>query len=141
MDKYKKYPAYKDSGVEWLGDIPEGWGKGKVGQYFDIQLGKMLQNTPATGEDQKLSYLKALNVQWENVESNPEFFEVYDSKGKLIRKMDLNKNELESALLQIDTQDLPSGLFFIRLHGEKLDIKKQFIIILFQATYNYNLQK
>ncbi len=69
-----------------------------------------------------------LNVQWENVESNPEFFEVYDSKGKLIRKMDLNKNELESALLQIDTQDLPSGLFFIRLHGEKLDIKKQFII-------------
>ena len=23
--KYKKYPKYKDSGVEWIGDIPEGW--------------------------------------------------------------------------------------------------------------------
>ncbi len=23
--KYKKYPAYKDSGVEWLGEIPKGW--------------------------------------------------------------------------------------------------------------------
>ncbi len=23
--KYDKYPAYKDSGVEWLGEIPEGW--------------------------------------------------------------------------------------------------------------------
>ena len=23
--KYKAYPAYKDSGVEWLGEIPEGW--------------------------------------------------------------------------------------------------------------------
>ena len=23
--KYKKYPSYKDSGVEWLGDIPENW--------------------------------------------------------------------------------------------------------------------
>lgn len=23
--KYKKYPSYKDSGVEWLGDIPEHW--------------------------------------------------------------------------------------------------------------------
>jgi type I restriction enzyme, S subunit len=23
--KYKPYPAYKDSGVEWLGEIPEGW--------------------------------------------------------------------------------------------------------------------
>lgn len=25
MGKYKPYPAYKDSGVEWLGDVPEGW--------------------------------------------------------------------------------------------------------------------
>ena len=25
MSKYKPYPSYKDSGVEWLGDIPSGW--------------------------------------------------------------------------------------------------------------------
>ena len=25
MGKYKPYPEYKDSGVEWLGDVPEGW--------------------------------------------------------------------------------------------------------------------
>ena len=24
--KYKPYPAYKDSGVEWLGEVPESWG-------------------------------------------------------------------------------------------------------------------
>ena len=23
--KYKPYPAYKDSGVEWLGEVPEHW--------------------------------------------------------------------------------------------------------------------
>lgn len=23
--KYNKYPTYKDSGVEWIGEIPEGW--------------------------------------------------------------------------------------------------------------------
>ena len=23
--KYKKYPKVKDSGVEWIGEIPEGW--------------------------------------------------------------------------------------------------------------------
>ncbi len=23
--KWKPYPAYKDSGVEWLGEIPEHW--------------------------------------------------------------------------------------------------------------------
>jgi len=25
MYKYKKYPKYKESGIEWLGEIPEGW--------------------------------------------------------------------------------------------------------------------
>jgi type I restriction enzyme S subunit len=23
--RFKPYPAYKDSGVEWLGEIPAGW--------------------------------------------------------------------------------------------------------------------
>ena len=27
---YKPYPAYKDSGVEWLGEIPEGWDLWKI---------------------------------------------------------------------------------------------------------------
>ncbi len=26
VKKWKRYPAYKDSGVEWLGEVPEGWG-------------------------------------------------------------------------------------------------------------------
>ncbi len=25
MSKYKPYPVYKDSGVEWLGEVPEHW--------------------------------------------------------------------------------------------------------------------
>jgi type I restriction enzyme S subunit len=23
--KFKTYPSYKDSGIEWLGEVPEGW--------------------------------------------------------------------------------------------------------------------
>lgn len=30
MAKYKAYPEYKDSGVEWLGVIPKGWTISKV---------------------------------------------------------------------------------------------------------------
>ena len=26
---FPRYPAYKDSGVEWLGEIPEHWGSPK----------------------------------------------------------------------------------------------------------------
>lgn len=25
MSRYKRYPAYKDSGVEWIGEVPEHW--------------------------------------------------------------------------------------------------------------------
>ncbi|GKR24899.1 hypothetical protein [Aeromonas caviae] len=25
MSQYKAYPAYKDSGVEWIGQVPEHW--------------------------------------------------------------------------------------------------------------------
>ena len=26
MSNYNPYPAYKDSGVEWIGQVPEHWG-------------------------------------------------------------------------------------------------------------------
>ena len=32
--KYQTYPAYKDSGVEWLGEIPENWKTIAVGRLF-----------------------------------------------------------------------------------------------------------
>ena len=45
--KYKKYPSYKDSGVEWLGEIPEHWGTQKM-KY----LGKMFAGlTDKKGDD------------------------------------------------------------------------------------------
>jgi len=30
MSRYKPYPAYKDSGVEWIGKVPEGWGVARI---------------------------------------------------------------------------------------------------------------
>lgn len=32
--KYDKYPEYKDSGVEWLGDIPKGWKLDNIHHLF-----------------------------------------------------------------------------------------------------------
>ncbi|MDQ3158420.1 MAG: restriction endonuclease subunit S [Actinomycetota bacterium] len=32
----KRYPAYKDSGVEWLGEIPEGWETGRLGHVASV---------------------------------------------------------------------------------------------------------
>lgn len=40
MNKYVKYPSYKDSGVEWLGEIPEHWDVKKLKYSAKIQGGK-----------------------------------------------------------------------------------------------------
>ena len=34
--KYKRYPKYKDSGVEWIGEIPEEWEVRRLKYVFDI---------------------------------------------------------------------------------------------------------
>ena len=43
--KYKKYPSYKDSGVEWLGEIPDNW------DVKPIKTISELDNSGAYGED------------------------------------------------------------------------------------------
>ncbi|MDE0268327.1 MAG: restriction endonuclease subunit S [Acidimicrobiaceae bacterium] len=67
------YPHYRDSGVEWLGDVPEHWRDTFVKYCYDIQLGKMLQPEPFGSHEFETPYLKALNVQWHhiNIEEPP----------------------------------------------------------------------
>jgi type I restriction enzyme S subunit len=54
----------KDSGIEWIDDIPTHWNIGFVKQIYDIQLGKMLQPRAIGNNDLEVSYLRAENVQW-----------------------------------------------------------------------------
>ncbi|GCL40185.1 type I restriction-modification system S subunit [Sphaerospermopsis reniformis] len=58
----------KDSGIEWLGEIPKHWKRTVFKYYFDIQLGKMLQNEPQSTNDDEISYLKAIHVRWDKVD-------------------------------------------------------------------------
>ncbi len=44
MAKYKAYPEYKDSGVEWLGAIPEHWKLSKL--RYQFVFGKGLTESP-----------------------------------------------------------------------------------------------
>ena len=55
---YKPYPAYKDSGVEWLGEIPEGWKNIRLKNVSKLEGAK-------TEPNHDLSY-----VGMENIESN-----------------------------------------------------------------------
>ena len=63
MAKYKAYPEYKDSGVEWLDSIPKNWRQTQVKYGFNVTLGKMLQKTKQSFSDELKPYLKAQNIQ------------------------------------------------------------------------------
>ncbi len=52
----------KDSGVEWIGEIPNGWEISRVSYFFDIQLGKMLQPTQDKEDETLEEYLCSINV-------------------------------------------------------------------------------
>lgn len=39
MTQFKAYPKYKDSGVEWLGEVPEHWGVSELKRYVSTQTG------------------------------------------------------------------------------------------------------
>lgn len=39
MSRFKPYPAYKDSGAEWLGELPEHWSASSLERCFKIQGG------------------------------------------------------------------------------------------------------
>ena len=52
----------KDSGIEWIGEIPKGWEISRVSYFFDIQLGKMLQPAQDTEDETLEEYLCSINV-------------------------------------------------------------------------------
>ena len=52
----------KDSGIEWILEIPEGWEISKVSYFYEVQLGKMLQPQKKSETDTEEKYLCAANV-------------------------------------------------------------------------------
>ncbi|MCQ8105448.1 restriction endonuclease subunit S [Methylomonas sp. SURF-2] len=56
----------KDSGVEWLGEIPVDWVTPPLYSRYSIELGKMLNESKITGKH-LLPYLRNIDVQWDSI--------------------------------------------------------------------------
>lgn len=81
----------KDSGIEWLGDIPKHWEVRKLKYVAKTVLGKMLCNEDK-GNYFKKPYLKSKNIQWLNVDIS-DVEEMWFSDKELIQYR-LKKNDL-----------------------------------------------
>ena len=89
--RFKAYPAYKNSGVEWLGEIPAHWEVAPVYVRYEVALGKMLDAKRVTG-DSPGCYLRNIDVQWDavNTEGLPEMdFAPWERDRYLLRPGDL----------------------------------------------------
>ncbi len=54
----------RESGVEWIGDVPVEWSVSKIGHHFDVVLGKMLDAGKIPPVDSiVLPYIRAANIQ------------------------------------------------------------------------------
>jgi type I restriction enzyme S subunit len=59
----------KESGVEWLGAVPEGWSVAKLSYRYEVLLGKMLDDKKITGAYLG-KYLRNTDVQWDRINTD-----------------------------------------------------------------------
>ncbi|WP_312262400.1 restriction endonuclease subunit S [Limnohabitans sp.] len=81
----------KDSGVEWLGEVPAHWIVAKLSFRYEVLLGKMLDDKKITGNFLG-SYLRNTDVQWAriNTEDLPQMdFYPSEQDRYSVKKLDL----------------------------------------------------
>ena len=60
--KYKRYSKYKDSGVEWIGEIPEGWEVNRLGHSIDFISGFAFDSGKFTDDYNGINLVRGDNV-------------------------------------------------------------------------------
>jgi type I restriction enzyme S subunit len=58
----KRYPKYKDSGVEWIGEIPENWGLPKLKHLISDSFGGEVIDKSFWGEGEETLYTTSKNI-------------------------------------------------------------------------------
>ena len=66
---FRKYEEYKDSGVEWLGEVPKHWEVSLLKRRYQVTLGKMLKSNQTSPNETEEFYLRAANIHWRGVDT------------------------------------------------------------------------
>lgn len=82
----------KDSGVEWIGEIPKGWKVSAVKRHYSIILGKMLESVPQSNDATLENYMCASNVKWGGIDTTTNrqmWFSPIEKEEYLLKEGDL----------------------------------------------------
>lgn len=81
---YKPYPKYKDSGVEWLGDVPEGWGVKPLKTTASFNDDVLPESF---GDEEEIEYVDIGSVSLETGIERTETFRFADAPSRARRKV------------------------------------------------------
>lgn len=90
---YPRYPAYKDSGVEWLGEIPEGWEIDRLGTLLSPKSIKGQPNLPLLSITRELGVIER---DLEDEDSNHNYIPDDLSGYKVIQKGQFGMNKMKA---------------------------------------------
>ncbi len=118
MAKYQYYAEYKDSGVEWLGDIPSHWEAKRLGQFFKERREKVSDKDYAA-----LSVtMKGIVPQLENAAKS----DAGDNR-KLVLKNDFVINSRSDRKGSSGTSPFDGSVSLISIVLEPRDISPRFV--------------
>jgi len=117
---YKAYPNYKDSGVEWLGDIPDDWGSTKLKYVGETIIGLTYSPNNIVDGNNGVLVLRSSNIQHGVIAYDDNVYVDSRIPNKLITKVDdilictrngSRKLIGKNALIDIQSKGLSFGAF------------------------------
>jgi type I restriction enzyme, S subunit len=115
MSAYRPYPSYKDSGVEWLGDVPEGWEVTKL--KFTAAITPSNIDKKSYEDELPISLCNYTDVYYnETITPEIEFMAATASREQ-IRKFSLKQHDV---IITKDSED-PNDIAVPSLVAETMD--------------------
>ena len=140
----RPYPAYKPSGVEWLGDVPEHWEVIRFGRLITLTTGFPFKSEGFTQSEEDVRLLRGVNIapgrlRWEEVvrwsaADTDNFAEYQLELGDIVLGMDRPIIQDGIRVAVVEQSDVPSLLLqrVARIRpGEEL--KRDFTLLLLRG--------
>ncbi len=137
----RPFPAYKPSGVPWLGDVPEHWEIAQLGRLIDLLTGFPFKSEGFTQDADDIRLLRGANiapgkVRWNDIvrwpiRDRPSYLSFELHAGDIVLGMDRPIIKSGVRVATIEESDLPSLLLqrvaCIRPEGR---LRADFLILL-----------
>ncbi len=98
--RWKRYPRYKDSGVEWIGEIPEGWDVARLKRVVS-HVGRGI--SPNYAEKSSIAVINQACIYWEGISEDDlkyhEETDISELRKGLLKKGDLLLNSTGTGTL------------------------------------------